>query len=116
MNRTGFRSRFATAFKHAVLMVVALMMLFPFIWMISLSLKPPGEIFRNAFWLLPEQFYAVENYWKALTTAPLSRFMLNGAIVCASILALQIAICAPVAYALANCDFAGEKPCLGWFW
>ena len=98
----------AAILRHAVLLVTAAVVLVPFVWMVSLSLKPPGEIFRASFSVLPEHWYAVENYTKALTTAPLPRFMLNGVIVCAAILVLQILVCAPAAYALAKLDFKGR--------
>lgn len=94
--------------RHAVLLVTAALILTPFVWMVSLSLKPPGEIFRASFSVLPTQWYAVENYSKALTAASLPRYMLNGIIVCAAILALQILVCAPCAYALAKLEFRGR--------
>ncbi|KKA10864.1 sugar ABC transporter permease [Sinorhizobium meliloti] len=94
--------------RHAALLATAALILVPFIWMVSLSIKPPGEIFRSSFSFLPEQFYGVENYTKAITQASLLRYMLNGVIVCTTILALQIAVCAPAAYALAKLKFAGR--------
>ncbi len=94
--------------RHAVLLVTGALVLVPFVWMVSLSLKPPGEIFRASFSILPEQWYAVENYTRALTGAPLPRFMLNGVIVCSAILILQILVCAPAAYALAKLEFRGR--------
>jgi multiple sugar transport system permease protein len=103
----------AAILRHAVLLVTAALVLVPFVWMVSLSLKPPGEIFRASFSILPEHWYAAENYGKALTAAPLPRFMLNGIIVCAAILVLQILICAPAAYALAKLDFMGRDLLFG---
>ena len=94
--------------RHAVLLVTSALILVPFVWMVSLSLKPPGEMFRSSFSLLPEHWDVVENYTKALTGAPLPRYMLNGVIVCAAILALQILVCAPCAYALAKLRFKGR--------
>lgn len=94
--------------RHAVLLFTGALILVPFVWMVSLSLKPPGEIFRASFSILPQEWYAFENYSKALTTAPLPRFMLNGVIVCAAILTLQILVCAPCAYALAKLRFKGR--------
>ncbi|MQW32113.1 carbohydrate ABC transporter permease [Sinorhizobium meliloti] len=94
--------------RHAVLLVTAALILAPFVWMVSLSIKPPGEIFRASFSFWPEEFYGMENYAKAITRAPLLRYMLNGVMVCASILALQITVCAPAAYALAKLEFAGR--------
>ncbi|QRM32529.1 carbohydrate ABC transporter permease [Microvirga sp. VF16] len=95
--------------RHAVLLVTGALILIPFVWMVSLSLKPPGEIFRASFSVWPEQFFGLENYTKALTTAPLPRYMLNGVFVCALIVALQVLVCAPAAYALAKLDFPGRS-------
>lgn len=99
---------YAAILRHAVLLVTGALVLIPFVWMVSLSVKPPGEIFRAHFSLLPSQFYGVENYTKALTEAPLLRYMGNGVIVCTLILGLQIIVCAPCAYALAKLRFAGR--------
>lgn len=95
--------------RHAVLLITGALILVPFVWMISLSIKPPGEIFRASFSFWPEQFYGVENYSQAVTQAPLLRYMLNGVIVCTAILSLQILVCAPVAYALAKLEFKGRN-------
>lgn len=95
--------------RHATLLVSGALILIPFVWMASLSIKPPGEIFRASFSFWPEQFYGFENYTKALTDAPLPRYLLNGVIVCTSILFLQVLVCAPAAYALAKLDFRGRN-------
>jgi multiple sugar transport system permease protein len=94
--------------RHAVLAGTALFAAMPFIWMLSLSIKPPAEIFNASFSLFPDKFYGIENYGKALTASPLPRFMANGAFVCAAILILQILICTPFAYALAKLRFKGR--------
>lgn len=99
----------AGAMRHAVLLITASIALIPFVWMISLSLKSPGEIFDTSFSLLPHDWHAVENYSRALTESSLPRFMLNGVIVCAAILVLQIVVCAPAAYALAKLRFKGRE-------
>ncbi|MET4519073.1 multiple sugar transport system permease protein [Bradyrhizobium sp. I1.7.5] len=99
--------------RHVILLTTGSLVLVPFIWMVSLSLKPPAELFSSNFSLLPEHWFAVENYTKALTAAPLPRYMLNGVIVCAAILLLQIIVCAPAAYALAKLRFAGREIIFG---
>lgn len=99
----------AAFLRHAALLVTAALILVPFVWMVSLSIKPPGEIFRSSFSFWPEQFYGIENYTKAVTQAPLLHYMLNGVLVCASILALQVVVCAPAAYALAKLNFPGRN-------
>jgi multiple sugar transport system permease protein len=99
--------------RHLTLSTTAFVVLIPFIWMISLSLKPPGEMFQSSVSLLPETWFAAENYAKAFTSAPLARYLVNGLIVCSGILILQIAICAPAAYALAKIDFRGREVFFG---
>ncbi|MFQ3452392.1 carbohydrate ABC transporter permease [Bradyrhizobium sp. UFLA01-814] len=101
-------SRPAAIVRHAILLITGALIMAPFVWMVSLSLKPPGEIFRGSFSILPEHWYALENYTKALTAAPLQQYMLNGVIVCAAILMLQILVCASSAYALAKLEFRGR--------
>jgi multiple sugar transport system permease protein len=99
--------------RHAVLLVTGAFILLPFIWMVSLSLKPPDEIFTGRISVLPEHWYAAQNYATALTSAHLPRFMLNGAFVCACILFIQVAVGAPAGYALAKLDFPGRTVLFG---
>ena len=107
---SGLPARPLAAFaRHAVLLATGGLILVPFLWMVSLSLKPPGEIFQSTFSVFPEQWHAVQNYRQALIDAPLPRFLLNGVLICGSILILQILICAPAAYALAKLRFAGRN-------
>jgi multiple sugar transport system permease protein len=94
--------------RHAFLILTAAFALLPFIWMVSLSLKPPEEIFQADFHLWPTAFHGVENYRVALTAAPMFRFLLNGLLVCAAIFALQLLVCIPCAYALAKLRFRGR--------
>lgn len=104
-------SRLAASGRHALLLTTSLFALLPFLWMASLSLKSPGDMFQTSYSPWPQHFYAIENYTKALTAAPIVRFILNGVFVCSAIVALQLFVCAPCAYALAKLNFAG-RDCL----
>lgn len=94
---------------HAILLIGAFVILLPFVWMFLTSVKAPNEIFDNPFQLVPETFYGVENYTRALTTVPMLRFMLNGAIVVFGILAVQLVTSITCAYALAKLEFRGRS-------
>ncbi|WP_076865944.1 carbohydrate ABC transporter permease [Bradyrhizobium mercantei] len=107
------QSLLSSILRHAVLICTGALILAPFMWMLSLSIKPPCEIFGVSFSFWPHQFYGIENYSRALTEAPLLRYMGNGVLVCAIILALQILVCAPCAYVLAKLRFAGRKLLFG---
>ena len=97
------------ALRHAVLLAGAAVMLFPFVVMVSTSLKPPGEVFAPVFTLLPQSWNAVENYVTAFTRVPLARFILNGFIVGAAIFFFQALFALPCAYALAKLRFSGRN-------
>jgi multiple sugar transport system permease protein len=95
--------------RHAVLLLGAAFMLFPFIVMVSTSLKPAGEIFSPNFSLLPQTWAVVENYTTAFTRIPLGRFILNGVVVGFAIFFFQALIAVPCAYALAKLRFRGRE-------
>jgi multiple sugar transport system permease protein len=94
---------------HAFLLAGAAFVLLPFVWMLITSMKAPDDIFTATLSIVPRHFYAVENYRFALTSAPLLRFALNGVIVCAGILAVQLLVAIPCAYALAKLRFPGRR-------
>ena len=102
------RTRVGEAARHVVLWLGMVIMLAPFVWMISTSLKPPNEIFSTNLTLLPNKWAAVENYTSAFTKVPLLRYLLNGVIVTLGIFVLQLAVSLPAAYALAKLRFRGR--------
>jgi len=91
-----------------VLGLGAVIMLMPFVWGFSASLKPAAEIWSGTISLWPQTFHGFENYHQALTRAPLWLFLLNGVIVCFGILFFQILFAVPCAYALSKTRFAGR--------
>ncbi|WP_341895495.1 carbohydrate ABC transporter permease [Ferrovibrio terrae] len=99
--------------RHAVLLLGAVIMLAPFVWMISTSLKPPHEIFSAELNLLPQSWHAFENYTAAFTKQPLLRYLLNGFVVCAGIFIGQVVIMVPAAYAIAKLRFPGRDALFG---
>lgn len=97
----------------AMLFLFGLVMVFPFIWMISASLKPKSEIFRLDFSLWPDQFYGFINYGKVLFDQPYLLYIANSLIVCLGILVVQLATAIPAAYALAKLRFKGSSILFG---
>ncbi|HEV7266932.1 MAG TPA: carbohydrate ABC transporter permease [Falsiroseomonas sp.] len=99
--------------SHAVLAAGAVVMLAPFLWMLLTSIRPAEEVFGAVFNPIPGRFAAPENYARALTEGNLPRAMLNGAIVCLGILAVQLLVAIPAAYALAKLRFRGRGVLFG---
>lgn len=97
------------ACRHVLLMGGAVVMLLPFVWMISTASKPPSEVFSSELHLIPHHFALWENLRIAFGKANLGRFLLNGVIVTVSIFALQLLVALPAAYALAKLRFLGRN-------
>lgn len=107
--RTGPGSLALAGARHLALGLGAVITLAPFALMISISLKSPGEVFAPQFKLLPETWYAWENYAGAFTGQPLARYLLNGFFVGACIFAIQALVAVPCAYALAKLRWRGRE-------
>jgi len=95
--------------RIALLGFGALVILFPFVFMVSTSVKPQSEVFSSGLSLIPQKWAFVENYSKALTRIPMLQILWNGALVCAAIVAFQILFALPCAYALAKLRFRGRE-------
>lgn len=93
---------------HLALALGAALMFLPFYWMVLTSIRSPAEIFDVSLWPIPKGLDAADNYARAATQAPMGRFMLNGVIVCAGILIVQVLVAVPAAYALAKLRFPGR--------
>ena len=82
----------------------AAVILLPFVWMLSLSLKPHDEIFSTTIQLLPSRL-EWNNFVFALTETNIPLFLRNGAIMVIGILFFQTLFAVPCAYALAQRRF-----------
>jgi multiple sugar transport system permease protein len=98
---------------HAILMTGAAVMLLPFVWMLLTSIRPADEVFTAGFDPIPSRFAGVENYRQALTASSIPLFMLNGVIVCAGILAVQLLTAIPAAWAIAKLRFRAAPVIFG---
>ena len=90
---------------HLVLIVGAVLMIYPVLWMLGASFKPENLIFSTPnFW--PQQV-TTQNYskgWMALGT-PFSLFFWNSFLVCLGAVIGNVISCSMVAYAFARLRF-----------
>ncbi|WP_114377726.1 carbohydrate ABC transporter permease [Elioraea thermophila] len=107
------RAFLASVLSHLVLLIGAVLMLAPFVWMLLTSIRPAEEVFGAVFDPIPSRFAGFENYAQALFASNVPRAMLNGAVVCLGILAVQLATALPAAYALARLRFPGRGVLFG---
>lgn len=104
MNRIKLQRLLSIAGSQVFLAVAAVFFLFPFVYMLSISLRPPNEVFAPGLHLLPNA-PTLQNYVTALSDAPILRYLLNGVIVCLGILVLQLCIIIPAGFAFAYLEF-----------
>ena len=93
--------------SHVLLLLVALLWLFPFIWMVSTALKPNAAVFE-----LPPRLVSGalqwDNFAGAWNYVPFGRFMLNGLLVAGVGTLLVLASSSLAAYAFARLRFPGR--------
>ena len=97
---------------YAFLLIMALIVLFPFYWMIISSLKTLAEYRQPTptFW---PQIIVLGNYAEAFTTANLGRLFLNTAYVGIVSTILSLVITVMSAFAFARLDFKGKEAMFG---
>ena len=107
--RTPWRRSTRSVLRHVGLVLFAILMLYPLLWMVSSSLKPDALIFRETG-LIPNAI-DWDNYtggWDALAS-PFGRYMINSAIVVAGSLVGNLLTCSMAAYAFARLEFRGRR-------
>ena len=94
------------------LVVTALLWVYPFVWMVSASLKDSLEIFSAGLQLIPEKL-AWENYSRAWEDASFGRYMINTVIVTVWTVAIVVIRCALCGYVLGRYTFRGSRIIMG---
>ena len=93
---------------HTFLILGSVLMLLPFIWMVSTSLKPGADVFREYPPRLIPTTVQWSNYKVALTSMPFDRFYLNSFFVAISVTVLQLFTSSLAAFAFARLKFWGR--------
>lgn len=99
--------RRARLLLHLGLLAGSGLMLTPFLWMLSTSLKTPRDIFAYPPIWIPSPL-AWGNYRDAFQALPFHRFYLNSVFVSASSTALQVGTASLAAFAFARLRFRGR--------
>ncbi len=94
---------------HSILVFVSLLSIFPFIWLISTSLKGLDEnIFAYPPVLMPQQF-TWDNYLGVWDKVNFMGYFINSMIVAGLTVFLNLLLSSLAAYPLARMNFAGKK-------
>lgn len=88
--------------------VAAVVWLFPYVWMVTTSLKPLGEIVADPIAPLPKH-PSIDAYREVFDQVAVLRYLGVSVAVAVAIGVLQIALALPAGYALAKLRFVGKK-------
>jgi multiple sugar transport system permease protein len=95
---------------HLVVGVLALVMLYPILWLVSSSLKPNDEIFTKAYTLIPSSF-EFSNYktgWAGFAGTNFGTFFKNSLFIASLSTVGAVVSSALVAYGFARIPFKGK--------
>jgi raffinose/stachyose/melibiose transport system permease protein len=90
-----------------LLAMVCFCWIYPFLWMISASLKTSMEIFTKGLNLLPDKIN-FENYWRAWDKGGFSGYFMNSVITTLFSILIVVIRCALAGYVLARYSFRGK--------
>lgn len=93
---------------YVVVILLALAVIMPFIWMISTSFKPLNEVFIYPPRWLPKT-WVVENYLEVWNQAPFARYFINSSFVALVVTIGQLISCSLAAFAFARMKFRGKN-------
>ncbi|HEY9347227.1 MAG TPA: carbohydrate ABC transporter permease [Inquilinus sp.] len=101
-------TRAGTAATYLLLLLAAALCVFPFLYMLSLSLQSDADIFSGLPILVPEtlQFTNYVDIWQK---APFARFVLNSVIVAGGITLLHLIFDPLAGYVFAKLEFPGKR-------
>lgn len=104
------RRRRDATLRYAALLVAVAITVGPFLWLLSTSLKGPGEVLQGSGMRLWPQSPTLENYRHVWATQPMMDYLLNSLTVAALSVGSNLLLCSLAAYPLARMNFAGR----GW--
>ncbi len=95
------------SFTHIILILGAVVMVMPFAWMLSTSLKNQNEVFSYPPEWIPSTL-VWENYVRAWQAAPFARYFVNSIIVAVAVTLGTLVTSSLAAYAFARIRFPGR--------
>ncbi|MEK3701830.1 carbohydrate ABC transporter permease [Paenibacillus sp. FSL R10-2199] len=94
--------------SHLFMILISLIMIVPFLWMLSTSFKLQEEVFQYPIQWIPQVFH-FENYTEVWTSIPFPLYYFNSLKVSVLVTLGQLITCSLAGYAFARLDFPGKN-------
>lgn len=101
------KRRIGKGILFLICVLIAIVMVLPFVWMLSASFKENAEIFTRPIQWIPKVLRTV-NYKKVFEEIPFARYFLNTTLVTVAITAIRVLTCSMAAFAFAKLRFPGR--------
>jgi multiple sugar transport system permease protein len=98
----------STVVLHTILIIGAIIMVVPFLWMVVTSLETTAQAFAIPPSFIPNPVMW-DNYPQSFTALPFDLAYMNSAIVAVSVTVFQLITCSMAAYAFARIKFPGRE-------
>ena len=107
-SRLSWRKVVEDGGTYALLSLVLLIMMTPILWLILTSIRPLVEIASTRLILVPRRL-VLGNYLAVFQDYEMSTYLKNTLIVCAGVIASNLILGSPAAYAMSRYQFRGER-------
>lgn len=114
MNKEKITGKIGRGIIYAILAVVAMVWIYPFIWMITASLKTQDEFFASGLSLIPKSLN-FDNYVRAWNNANFGVYFKNSIIVTVSVVVIVLLATSAAGYVMGRYAFVGKNLIMGIF-
>jgi multiple sugar transport system permease protein len=98
---------------YVFLGVFVFAIMFPFLWIVLTSIKPPGELFGDKAFIPWTAHPSLDNYVRVFKLQPFAKFIMNSAVTASLTTLYSLIIASFAAYAVARLHFPGKSLFLG---
>ena len=99
---------------HIVLLAIAFLWIYPFLWMISASFKTQEDFFRDRLSLIPSEF-TLDNIIRVWTKGNFGVYFFNTVVVTVCTVLLVLIMTNTAGYVMGRYDFVGKRVIIGIF-
>lgn len=108
MEVSNVAARLKSVLPYALLILLSIVFLFPFLWLVMTSLKTPEEILKFPPTIFPEKVQW-SNYQAAVEAIPFTKYMMNTFLICILNIIGQLLSAPLVAYSISRIPWKGRK-------
>lgn len=111
-NSSSASTKIKALIMHIILIAIAAIWIYPFVWMVTASFKSQSEFFKNKLGLIPEKF-TFDNIVRVWKSNNFNIYFLNTFLVTVSVVLLVLIITATAGYVFGRYNFVGKKLVMG---